>query len=115
MERAPNRRAWPTPTATPPTDSRVCWTCWAWGPTRASSMSRIRPRDLEPRWARILERLEAAAEHLVDQGGLVAKSAQGRRVWVVRYLERCEGRRVHKSIYVAGDDQPELLRRCRER
>jgi len=41
------------------------------------------------------------------------KDARGRRVWVVRYVVRVGGRRVHRSIYIGGDDVPELIERAR--
>jgi hypothetical protein len=70
--------------------------------------------DLERRWHVVEAKLTAHQDRLADQGGPVAmNSASGRRVWVVRLVDVVEGRRVHKSIYVGGDDQPELLRRAR--
>jgi hypothetical protein len=66
--------------------------------------------DLERRWRAVEAKLAASADRLADQGGLVAmKSASGRRVWVVRYADLVEGRRVHRSVYVG--DHGELLRR----
>jgi hypothetical protein len=62
------------------------------------------------RWHAIERKLAANAERLADRGGLVAmKSASGRRVWVVRFVEVVDGAKIHRSIYVAGDDQPRLL------
>jgi len=67
---------------------------------------------LQRRWHAIELKLAANAGRLADQGGLVAmKSASGRRVWVVRVVEMVDGRRVHRSLYVGGDDQAELLAR----
>ena len=66
----------------------------------------------ERRWDAIERKLAANAERLADRGGLVAMmSASGRRVCVVRFVEVVDGRRAHRSVYVGGDDQPELLRR----
>ena len=67
--------------------------------------------DIEARWAAIQARLEANAEVLAKRGTLVAKEARGRRVWVVRFLIQEGARRVHRSIYVGGDDVPELIAR----
>jgi hypothetical protein len=64
------------------------------------------------RWHAIERKLAANAERLADRGGLVAmKSASGRRVWVVRFVEVVEGAKIHRSLYIGGDDQPELLAR----
>ena len=67
--------------------------------------------DMEARWEAIQLKLQANVEVLASRGTLVAKMASGRRLWVVRYFVQEEGRRVHKSIYVGGDDVPELLDR----
>ena len=69
--------------------------------------------DLERRWAAIQPKLEAHAGDLATQGVLVSRVASGRRVWRVRLVVRVGGRRVHRAIYVGGDDQPELLERAR--
>ena len=69
--------------------------------------------DLERRWAVIRSKLEAHADDLATQGVLVSRVASGRRVWKVRFVVREGGRRVHRAIYVGGDDQPELLERAR--
>ena len=62
--------------------------------------------------ARIERKLAANAERLADQGSLVAmKSASGRRVLVVRFVEVIDGAKIHRSLYIGGDDQPELLAR----
>ena len=50
---------------------------------------------------------------LARQGTLVAKSTHGRRVWVVRYVGEEGGKRVHRSIYIGGDEVPELIERTR--
>ena len=64
------------------------------------------------RWRAIERKLAANAERLADRGGLVAmKSASGRRVWVVRFVEVVDGAKIHRSLYIGGDDQPELLAR----
>ena len=64
------------------------------------------------RWHAIERKLAANAERLADRGGLVAMtSASGRRVWVVRFEEVVEGAKTHRSLYIGGDDQPELLAR----
>ena len=66
------------------------------------------------RWHAIERKLAANAERLADQGGLIAmKSASGRRVWVVRFVEVVDGAKIHRSLYIGGDDQPELLARTR--
>ena len=63
------------------------------------------------RWHAIERKLAANAERLADRGGLVAmKSASGRRVWVVRFVEVVNGAKIHRSLYIGGD-QPELLAR----
>ena len=68
----------------------------------------------ERRWHALERKLAANAERLADRGGLVAMtSASGRRVWVVRFVEVVDGAKVHRSVYVGGDDQPELLARTR--
>ena len=69
--------------------------------------------DLEARWDSILRKLDSNADVLARQGTLVAKSARGRRVWAVRYVGEEGGKRVHRSIYVAGDHLPELIERTR--
>ena len=69
--------------------------------------------DLEARWATIKLKLEANAEVLARRGTLVAKDARGRRVWAVRYVDEEGGKRAHRSIYVAGDELPELIERTR--
>lgn len=70
--------------------------------------------DPERRWPAVEAKLAAHAGRLAEQGGLVAmRSASGRRVWVVRVADVVDGRRVHRSIYVGGGDQPELLGRVR--
>jgi hypothetical protein len=57
--------------------------------------------------------MEANSEWLAAQGTLAAKSANARRVWVIRFMARDGDRRVQRSIYIAGDEQPELLDRAR--
>ena len=69
--------------------------------------------ELERRWAALRVRLEAHADDLATQGVMVSRVAAGRRVWKVRLVVRVGGRRVHRAIYVGGDDQPELLERAR--
>ena len=71
-------------------------------------------RRLQKRWHAIERKLAANAGSLADRGGLVAmRSASGRRVWAVRFVEVVDGRKVHRSLYVGGDDRPELLARTR--
>ena len=79
----------------------------------AATTSRPHSADLERRWAALRAKLEAHADALVTQGVLVSRVASGRRVWKVRLVVRVGGRRVHRAIYVGGDDQPELLERAR--
>jgi len=69
--------------------------------------------DLEARWDAILCKLEANANVLARQGTLVAKDARGRRVWAVRFVADEGGRRAHRSIYIGGDEVPELIERTR--
>ena len=79
--------------------------------TRTTSCSHS--AELERRWAALCVKLEAHAADLATQGVLVPRVASGRRVWKVRFVIREKGRRVHRAIYVGGDDQPELLDRVR--
>ena len=79
--------------------------------TRATSCSHS--AELERRWAALRVKLEAHADELATQGVMVSRVAAGRRVWKVRFVVREGGRRVHRAIYVGGDDQPELLERAR--
>jgi hypothetical protein len=66
------------------------------------------------RWRAVERKLAANAELLADHGGLVAmKSASGRRVWVLRFVAMVDGAKIHRSLYIGGDDQPELLARTR--
>ncbi len=67
--------------------------------------------ELERRWAVIQPKLEANACWLGRQGTLVAKEADGRRVWVVRFVREVQDKRVHKAIYIGTNGQTELLRR----
>ena len=75
--------------------------------------SRTRSPDLKARWAVIRQKLEAHAEVLASRGSLVAKEARGRRVWAVRFVVAQGGRPIHRSIFVGGDEMPELLERTR--
>ena len=79
--------------------------------TRTTSCSHS--AELERRWAALRVKLEAHADDLATQGVLVSRVASGRRVWKVRLVIREGSRRVHRAIYVGGDDQPELLERAR--
>jgi hypothetical protein len=66
------------------------------------------------RWRAIERKLAANAERLAERGGLVAMtSASGRKVWVVRFVEVVDGAKIHRSVYIGGADQPELLARTR--
>jgi hypothetical protein len=78
-----------------------------------TTRSRTRSPDLEARWAVIRRKLEAQAEVLASRGSLVAKQARGRRVWAVRFVVARGGRPVHRSIFIGGDEMPELLERTR--
>ena len=81
--------------------------------TMTTTTSRSHRADLEHRWAAIKSKLEAHADDLATQGVLVSRVASGRKVWKVRLVVRVGCRRVHRAIYVGGDDQPELSRaRC---
>ena len=66
----------------------------------------------ERRWRVIEAKLEAHADMLVRQGAIVAKQANGRKVWVIRFKAQVEGKSVQRMIYLGGDDQPELIRRA---
>ena len=88
----------------------------AGGPTGSTMASKptvqATARAQERRWDAVELKLAANAERLADQGGLVSmKSASGRRVWVVRFVDVVDGRKVHRSVYIGGDDQPDLLAR----
>ena len=61
----------------------------------------------------VRRKLEAHAEVLASRGSLVAKQARGRRVWAVRFVVAQGGRSIHRSIFVGGDEMPELLERTR--
>jgi hypothetical protein len=78
-----------------------------------TTTSRTRSPDLEARWAAIRQKLEAHADVLASRGSLVAKQARGRRVWAVRVVVAQGGRPIHRSIFVGGDEVPELLERTR--
>jgi hypothetical protein len=78
-----------------------------------TTRSRTRSADLEARWTVIRRKLEAHAEVLASRGSLVAKQARGRRVWAVRFVVARGGRPVHRSIFIGGDEMPELLERTR--
>jgi hypothetical protein len=78
-----------------------------------TTTSRARSPDLEARWAVIRRKLEAHAEVLASRGSLVAKQARGRRVWAVRFVVAQGGRTIHRSIFIGGDELPELLERTR--
>lgn len=81
--------------------------------TKTEPAPRTTDQALERRWSTVEAKLAAYADLLADQGGLVAmRSASGRRVWVVRVADVVGERRVHRSLYVGGD-QPELLGRVR--
>jgi hypothetical protein len=68
----------------------------------------------EARWEEIREKIVRDAAHLRRQGSIVAKWARGRRVWALRFRVRDQGRTVQRSVYLGGDDQPELLGRARD-
>ena len=78
-----------------------------------TTTSRTRSPDLEARWAVIQQKLEVHAEVLASRGSLVAKQARGRRVWAVRFVVAQGRRPIHRSIFVGGDEVPELLERTR--
>jgi hypothetical protein len=66
----------------------------------------------ERRWRAIERKLAANAERLAEQGSMVTmKAASGRRVWVVRFVEAVGRAKIHRSLYIGGGDQPELLAR----
>lgn len=69
---------------------------------------------LERRWQTLRARIEAEAEALRRQGSIAAKLTNGRRVWVLRFHSTEASCRRYRSIYLGGDDQPELLHRARE-
>jgi hypothetical protein len=78
-----------------------------------TTTSRTRSPYLEARWAVVRRKLEVHAEVLASRGSLVAKQARGRRVWAVRFIVAQGGRQIHRSIFVGGDELPELLERTR--
>ena len=79
-----------------------------------TTTARVSRPYLERRWQKILGKMQDQVMHLQRQGVIVSKiSSTGRRVWALRFCSRDQGRRVHRSIYLGGDDQPELLRRAR--
>jgi hypothetical protein len=83
-------------------------------PTRGGKPIVPAPDNAQQRWHAIERKLAANADRLAERGGLVAMtSASGRRVWVVRFVEVVDGAKVHRSIYIGGRDQPELLARTR--
>lgn len=67
---------------------------------------------MEARWQKILGKLKSNEEHLWKQGTISSHLTQGRRIWSVRFVVNNSGRRVHRAIYIGGDD-PELLSRIR--
>jgi len=71
------------------------------------------PSHLKRRWQKIEQQMEENRCHLERQGSLAARQSGGRRVWMLRFFMETEGRHVQRSIYVGGDDQPELLKRVR--
>ena len=78
----------------------------------AKPIVQVPDHALERRWRAIERKLAANAERLADQGSLVAmKSASGRRVLVVRFVEVVNGAKIHRSLYIGGADNPELLAR----
>jgi len=80
----------------------------------ATDLPENRHRCHEQRWALVRRKLEEHALALMHQGTLVSKTASGRRVWAVRFVDRSGGGRVHRTIYVGGDDQPHVLDRARQ-
>jgi hypothetical protein len=72
------------------------------------------PSDQEARWETVRAKIARDAPHLRRQGSIVAKWARGRRVWALRFRLREQGRTVQRSVYLGGDDQPELLGRARD-
>jgi hypothetical protein len=82
---------------------------------KANEATSARPAgrgSAETRWARIARKIELAATHLRTQGVLVRRRDAGRRAWVVRYRTYDpEGTRL-RSIYIGGDDEPELVQRA---
>jgi hypothetical protein len=78
-----------------------------------TTTSRACSPDLEARWTVVRQKLEAHAEVLASRGSLVAKQARGRRVWAVRFVVAEGGQPIHRSIFVGGDEMPELLERTR--
>jgi hypothetical protein len=71
--------------------------------------------QLEERWRKICEHLDANIDHLVHQGTLSARRSGRRRVWSVRFVVQKDGCKRHRSIFVGGDEQAELLQRTQRR
>jgi len=71
--------------------------------------------DIELRWQKIRDSLERHASDLIRRGSLVAKKTpSGRHVWVLRFQVREQGRARHRSVYIGGEEQRDLLRRVRQ-
>jgi hypothetical protein len=79
----------------------------------AATAARVHAGGLEARWTAIRSRIERHAAHLTTQGTVVAKRDGDRRYWVLRFRVREGGRIMLRSVYLCGDDQPELLERAR--
>lgn len=76
-----------------------------------SSNESIRRED---RLQQIEMQIEADAPYLRSQGCIITKRARGRRIWVLRYRVHREGKLVHRSIYLGGDEHIELRQRAEE-
>ncbi len=66
------------------------------------------------RWPKLRDKILQHALWLRHQGGLVLLRDRGRKpAWVIRFRAEEGGRKVHRTIYIGGEDQRELLRRVR--
>jgi len=72
------------------------------------------PAQLVRRWARVEQQIEQNCHWLMCQGSIAARRTGARRVWLLRFFVEVDGRRIQRSIYIGGDDQPELVQRARE-
>jgi len=66
------------------------------------------------RWPRVQAKILAASAYLFHQGAVVSRPARRGRVWMLRYYVKDGERRIQKAIYIAGDDDPELLAKARD-
>src|SRR6185369_17999781 len=58
----------------------------------------------ERRWTKVEAHLTTHFEILLRRGFITAKTVASRRVWVLRFRARKDGRKCHRSIYLGGDE-----------